>query len=97
MGNYRLISLISILGKVVEQILLEVISEHMWDKMMTGNSQHGFMTQGKLCLTNLIAFCDRMAGSANNQRAVDVMFFNFSKVFDMLRYRILILSLKNMD
>lgn len=65
--------------------------------MMTGNSQHGFMTQGKLCLINLIAFCDRMAGSANNQRAVDVMFFNFSKVFDMLRYRILILSLKNMD
>lgn len=29
MGNYRLISLISILGKVVEQILLEVISEHI--------------------------------------------------------------------
>ncbi|KAK4824268.1 hypothetical protein QYF61_012828 [Mycteria americana] len=88
MGNYRLITLTSILEKVVEQVLLEVISEHMWDKKMTGNNQHGFMTQGKLRLTNLIAFCDRMTGSADNQRAVDVIFFGFSKAFDMFCYHI---------
>jgi len=55
------------------------------------------MTEGKLCLTNLIAFCNRMTGSADNQSAVDVMFFDFSKGSDMFCYRILILTLKNTD
>ncbi|GAB0188304.1 mitochondrial enolase superfamily member 1 [Grus japonensis] len=60
-GNYRPISLTSIPGKVVEQLILDVISKHVEEKKVIGSGQHGF-TKGKSCLTNLIAFFDGMTG-----------------------------------
>ena len=57
--NYRLISLPSISGRVMEQIILQAISKHAKDKKMAGNSQYRFI-KGISCMTNLIAFCDEM-------------------------------------
>lgn len=52
--NYRLVSLTPDPRNTMQQILLEVMSRHMNDKV-TGNSHLGF-TKDVLCLTNMIAF-----------------------------------------
>lgn len=52
----------SIPGKMNEELFLKAISRHLKNKDMTGNSQRGF-AKDKLCLTNLIAFHDKMTSS----------------------------------
>ncbi|GAB0208570.1 mitochondrial enolase superfamily member 1 [Grus japonensis] len=86
-GNYRPISLTSIPGKVMEQILLGAITSQM--KHVIGKSQHGF-TKDKSCLTNLIAFYDNVTCSIDVGQAVDIVYLDFSKAFDTVLHSLLL-------
>lgn len=50
-GNCRQVSLPSVPGKVMEQILLEAISKQLKDEQRTGNIWHE-ISKGKLCRLN---------------------------------------------
>jgi len=80
-GKYRLVSLNSILGKVMEQLMLEVIMKQVEEKKVIRSSQDGF-TKGKSCLTNLIAFYSGMTGWVDEGRVVDIVCLDFSKAFN---------------
>ncbi|GAB0186491.1 mitochondrial enolase superfamily member 1 [Grus japonensis] len=79
-GNYRPVSLTSVPGKVMEQIILSVIMQHIQDNQMIRPSQHGFM-KDRSCLTNLI-FYDKIIFLVDEGKAVDVVSQDFSKAFD---------------
>jgi len=92
-GNYRPVSLTSILGKVMEQLILEVIIKQVKEKKVIRSSQRGF-TKGKPCLTNLIAFYDGMTGWVDEGRAMDVVYLEFSTAFNTVSYNILLGKLR---
>jgi len=52
-------------------------------------SQHGFM-RSRPCLTNLISFYDQVTCLVDEQKAVDVMYLDFSKAFDTVPRSILL-------
>ncbi|PKU41660.1 rna-directed dna polymerase from mobile element jockey-like [Limosa lapponica baueri] len=76
-------------GKVMEQIILSVIMQHMKDKQVIRPSQHRFM-KGKSCLTNLISFCDKVTRLADAGKAVHVVYLAFSKAFDTVSHSIIL-------
>ncbi|KAK4830840.1 hypothetical protein QYF61_013769 [Mycteria americana] len=88
-GNPRLVSLTLTPGKVMKQLTLETLSEHMKGKVVMGSSQPGFV-KGKSCLSMLIALCSEVTSLLGEGRAVDVVCLGFSKAFDTFSCKALI-------
>ncbi|KAK4832463.1 hypothetical protein QYF61_023510 [Mycteria americana] len=88
-GNYRPVSLTSVPGKVMEQIILSAITWHIQDNQAIRPSWHGFM-KGRSCLTNLTSFCDKVTRLVDEGKAVDVAYLDFSKAFDTISHSILL-------
>ncbi|GAB0209132.1 hypothetical protein GRJ2_003378900 [Grus japonensis] len=89
LGNYRPVSLTSVLGKVMEQIILSAITWHVQDNQVIRPSQHGFM-KGRSSLTNLISFYDKVTHLVDEGKAVDVVYLDFSKAFNTVSQSILL-------
>ena len=67
----------------------EGISRHMREKMVIGNIKNG-LTKGKPYLTSLIVLYDEKFSSGNKRKAVDVVYLDISKAFDLVSYSILV-------
>lgn len=90
-GKYRLVSLTTVLGKIVEKILLEVTVRQHRDVIR--DNQHGF-SKVRLCLTYLVASNDGVTASVDNGRAADAIYLDSCKAFNMIPHHILISQLE---
>eukprot|EP00061_Rhincodon_typus_P015711 g43540.t1 len=81
MGNYRPISLTLVIGKILESIVKNEISEYLEVHGKIEQTQHGFI-KGNSCLTNLLEFFEEVMSRLDHGEPMDVIYLDFQKAFD---------------
>ena len=79
--NYRPISLTSVPGKILDEIV-----DHMTKYNLFSSEQHGFIS-GKSCTTQLLEFLEDLTQALDNGKDVDVIYLDFCKAFDKVPHR----------
>ena len=91
-GNYRPVSLTSVICKLMESILKDAIMKHIIDNDILYRSQHGFLAR-RSCLTNLLEYINTLTKLVDEGHSVDVVYLDFSKAFDKVPHKRLIAKL----
>ena len=89
LGNNRPVSLILVSGKVMEQIILSEIMRCLRGNQGIRPSQHEFM-KGRFCLIKLISFYDQLTHLVDEEKAVNVIYLDFNRAFDVVSLSILL-------
>ena len=92
-GNYRPVSLTSIICKIMESIIKDKIVEHLQKFKLLNDSQHGFI-KGKSCLTNLLEYLENVTKVLDEGDPLDVIYLDFAKAFDKVPHKRLIKKLE---
>ena len=94
-GNYRPVSLTSVLCKALEKLIREKILDHICREDLFSQSQHGFRT-GRSCLTNLLEALQDWMDLSDEGHPLDIIFLDFRKAFDRVPHERLLFKLKKM-
>ena len=71
-GNYRPISLTSVVGKTMERLTKDKLVDYLERNKLIIDSQHG-LRHGRSCLTNLLDFFGEVISTYDEYKAVDVV------------------------
>ena len=88
-GNYRPVSLTSIVCKILESFITDQIRNHMESKNLFTQCQHGFR-QHRSCVTQLLEVLNDFTQLIENKDSIDVIYLDFSKAFDTVPHKRLI-------
>ncbi len=80
-GNYRPISLTSVVGKMLESIISDKIVRHPERNSLIKDSQHGFRNK-RSCLSNLLTFYNNLFLVHDITRSINAVYLDFQKAFD---------------
>ena len=92
-ANYRPVSLTSVVCKLMEPIIRDRFIRYLEEEDLISKAQHGFVSK-KSCTTNLLETLDIVTRSLSQGLAVDVLYLDFLKAFDMVPHCRLIHKLR---
>ena len=89
--NYRPISLLSVISKVLERCVLRKLRDHLMS--LINSAQHGFIP-GRSCTTQLVEVLHYIGSILDSSKQTDMIFMDMSKAFDKVSYTALINKLR---
>ncbi|CAB3993531.1 Hypothetical predicted protein, partial [Paramuricea clavata] len=90
-SNYRPISLLNTISKVLERCVFNHCSKHLEPQIY--HLQHGFM-KGRSTVTQLVEVYDDIVNSVASGKEVDVLYLDLAKAFDKVPHNLLLLKLQ---
>jgi len=85
-GNYRPISLTSVLCKLMERLVRDQLSSYLVINRLLSTRQHGFV-KNKACNTNLLECSDFITYMDSKKISTDMILLDFAKAFDKVLCR----------
>jgi hypothetical protein len=93
-SNYRPVSLTSTVSKVLEGCVKDALMHHLNSNRLLSENQHGFVPN-KSCTTNLLESFDYITVNIEMKNGVYIVYLDFSKAFDKVCHRLLLLKLRS--
>ena len=94
--NYRPISILSLLSKLLERHIHQIISNHLLTHYPISDKQWGF-SRGKSTTTALLSFSHDCLQTLDNKAEVCSVFFDISKAFDSVPHVLLLQKLSSIN
>jgi hypothetical protein len=92
-GNYRPVSLTSLVCKLMEGLIKDSMMEHMISNNLIAKEQHGFV-KGRSCNTQLLESMEIWTDILDKHGCVDTIYFDFQKAFDTVPHQRLLKKLE---
>ena len=92
-GNYRPVSLTSVVCKVFENFIRNAMYSHLVTNNLLSDKQFGFC-KGRSCVTQLLVSLHDWLSELDKNVPVDVMYLDFRKAFDSVPHKRLVHKLK---
>ena len=85
-GNYRPVSLTSIICKLLESIIRDKLMEFLDTRSLLSEDQHGFRS-GRSSVTQLLEIMEVWSGMLDEGGGIDVVYLDFRKAFDSVPHQ----------
>ena len=85
-GNYRPVSLTSVICKVLESIIRDQVMEFLNDNNLLSEDQHGFRS-GRSCVIQLLEIMELWTEMLDEGGGIDVVYLDFRKAFDSVPHQ----------
>ena len=95
LGNYRPVSMTSVISKIMESIVRDAIVDHLVRNNLLNDDQHGFVP-GRDCITQLLLCIEEWTQLVEENLAFDVIYTDFAKAFDSVPHERLFIKLKSL-
>ncbi len=92
-GNYRPVSLTSVVCKCMEKIIRDWILDHFTKNNLINPAQYGFV-KGRSTTLQLLRVIEDWTAAVDRGEKVDVIYFDFAKAFDTVPHRRLLAKLE---